>query len=211
MPRQNEPPLSAPGLVGGSLQRPPMGGGARARKRPPARPYSHARLEGEFPGDGKPGPPGGPGARAANTPPRDRQGPTGTGLTTVTAAILHVFAGRHFRSVDRWELRTGGWLPLLGRRASAHDDPEPVGDMLDELEKGKLSEVENAKGFVLQLSGQGGNRADVDVHRRGYADRFAIVLDLWGRWSQDEVRYLTWALDSRLPSAKVTLTRYRYA
>lgn len=130
-------------------------------------------------------------------------------LVVLAAAALHAAAARKFRRIDHWEVSPGGWLPLPGSGVASHED-QPVGSLLDALERGAWESVGTARRFSARLSDSSGHRMDLVIRRIHRERRHSLSLDLWGDVTPEGAKGTEDAFKSRLPIVRSTMTHVQY-
>lgn len=207
-PEDVEPALAAPGVQ--DLLKPPRQtiGGPRSVRRRRNLPYAHVRLEFDLSSHE---------TKSRGEPLLDRLGralqenQAGVGGTLIAfaAATVHALAACGLRRVDHWEISPGGWLPLPSHSKSK-DEPEPVGQLVRTLEGRGWSSLSSARSFSARLSDFKGGRVDVRLRRSRLEPRYALTLDLWGTWTQQDVHDVEGAMAERIPVVHVSMTKYQY-
>ncbi len=207
MPASKPLALSAPDLIGPiSILNEPVSG-PRANRRAKRRPYDHAHLDIDVSTDaGLRG--DAPHLQQVERALSRAQVARTPDLVLLTIGTLHALSARRFRQIDHWEVSPGGWLPLPAEK-SRRGSNEPVGDLLAVLEGDGASPLLKARSFAARLSDQQGHRVDVVVRRT--QRRHAISLDLNGVWTRDAIHDLLGSVAQRVPVARTTLTKFRYA
>jgi hypothetical protein len=208
-PQPSLSPLSAPDLIGPiSILNQPVSGPGSKRQRL-NRVYRHAHLEVDLVG-------------APKAPKRVhllerlesllsvRKEVEAADLLRLTAATLHALSARRFRWIDHWEVQPRGWLPPPTREDRTATG-EPVGQFLTALTSGEWTAAPMAKVFSVRLSDREGNHVDLVLRRVHPRSRHALSLDVWGHWTRVMIEGVSASLSSRLPVAKVTLTRFQVA
>ncbi|MGC2289347.1 MAG: hypothetical protein WA688_05760 [Thermoplasmata archaeon] len=208
-PQEAEPALAAPG-IGELLSTPRRSiSGPRSNRRRRDRRYSHVRLELDLASQ-PPTTVGDPLLEQLAGLVGERKIVEGGTLIVLAAASLHALAARGFRRVDHWEVSPGGWLPP----PRLEEDPkveEPVGHLLDTLQRGAWSSVGLARTFSARLSDFSGARVDVTVRRVHREHRHSLTLDLWGSWTKEAVQDLQGSISARLSVAHSEMTKFQYA
>jgi hypothetical protein len=110
---------------------------------------------------------------------REREVESVSDLLELSGEVLRALARLGFRSVDHWEVRPGGWLPLPEPTHASLD--EPVGHLLRALQSGAWATVADSHAFAVRLSGPPDRRVDLVV-RRVHPERVhAVTLAFRGR------------------------------
>lgn len=212
-PKEPEPALAAPGIIGAnSIERPSVLGaptGPRSNRRARNRSYSHVHLELDL-------------APKPKTPAKDallerlvgwltaREIVEQGTLIVLAATALHALAASGFRRVEQWDVAPGGWLstPSVSKDP---DSDEPVGHLLDALEADGGKSVGSADTFSARLSDHRGNHVALVVRRVHSGRGHALSLDLHGDWTRAAVKGLTGSIAERLPVVRTTMTKFQYA
>jgi hypothetical protein len=208
-PDNSEPPLSAPGVQ--DLLKTPRRtiGGPRSVRRRRNLPYAHVRLEFDLSSHESKSH-GAPLLERLGQALQENQAGEGGTVVALAAATVHALAASGLRRVDHWEISPGGWLPLPGLSKS-EEEPEPVGQLVSTLEGRGWNSLSSARAFSARLSDFKGRRVDARLRRGRLEPRYALTLDLWGTWTQQDVHDVEGAMAERVPVAHVAMTKFQYA
>ncbi len=125
-------------------------------------------------------------------------------LLTLSAQVLRGLAAGGFTTVDHWEARPGGWLPLpepTHRRLA-----EPLTHLLRALSNPAWAPIAGAREFAVRLSESGPRRLDVVVRRRHREQSHAVSLDLRGTVLRGAADALVGHVHAQVPLVRAEVT-----
>jgi hypothetical protein len=125
-------------------------------------------------------------------------------LLTLTAHVLRGLAGVGFTTVDHWEVRPGGWLPLPeathGRLA------EPLAHLQRALSNPAWASVGGARELAVRLSENGPRRLDLVVRRLHRERSHAISMDLRGTLLRRSAETVVERVHAEVPLLRAEVT-----